>query len=154
MHSRTQSFLYHMKGKNNRTTPMRSHALTWRVSGPSRKATLSLICLVEASRPDLTSPAYSRPSHIPLWSPFTILSRNTFYYLTTCPRSLRLHCVYPVSPLCPALCPALRPASSSCHSHVLLRSPAFSHVILCLRLAFSAVLSSLECSVGSPDRNQ
>ena len=48
--------------------------VTWRVSGPSRKATLSLICLAEASRPDLASPAYSRPSRVPLRSPFTISS--------------------------------------------------------------------------------
>ena len=84
------------------------------VSGPSRKATPSLICLAEASRPDLASPTYLRPSRVPLWSPFTISSRNAFYYLTT-----RL--VTPASPL--------RPASSSRHSCIL-RHPAFSCVIL------------------------
>ena len=46
------------------------------------------------------------------------------------------HCVYP---------------AFSC---VLLHSPAFSCVILHLCLASSAVSSSLECSVGSPDRNE
>ena len=85
-----------------------------------------------------------------------ISSRNTFYYLTTHPRitasTLRLPCVSPVS--CPAsyilvsslLCPA-----SPC---VLLHSPTFSCVILRLRLASSAVSSSPERSVGSPDRNE
>ena len=112
--------------------------MTLRVSGPSRKATPSLICLAEASRPDLASPAYSRPSRVPLWSPFTISSRNAFYYLTT-----RL--VTPASPL--------RPASSSRHSCVP-RHPAFSCVILRLHLASSAVSSSLERSVSSSDRNE
>jgi hypothetical protein len=120
--------------------------MTRRVSGPSRKATPSLICLAEASRPDLASPAYSRPSRVPLRSPFTISSRNAFYYLTTRPgipaSTLRLPCVYPAS--------LLRPASPC----VLLRSPAFSCVILRLRLASSAVSSSLERSVGSSDRNE
>ena len=66
--------------------------------------------------------------------------------------SLRLPCVYPASPL--------RPASSSCHSCVLRHPafscihPAFSCVILRLCLASSAVSSSLERSVGSPDRNE
>ena len=77
---------------------------TRRVSGPSRKATPSLICLAEASRPDLASPAYSRPSRVPLQSPFMISSRNAFYYLTTRPGIT-------ASPL--------RPASSSRHSCVL-----------------------------------
>ena len=133
--------------------------VTWCVSGPSRKATLSLICLAEASQPDLTSPAYLCPSHVPLPSPFTILSRNTFYYLTTCPQitpsTLRLPCVLPC---------VLRPRLVTPASHVILRSPAFPHVLLhspafsCvtlhLCLASSAVLSSLERSIGSPDRNK
>ena len=64
----------------------------------------------------------------------------------------RNHCVYPASPL--------RPASLSRHScvprHPVLSCvhPAFSCVILRLRLASSAVSSSLEHSVGSPDRNE
>ena len=58
------------------------------------------------------------------------------------PESLRLPCVYPAS--------LLRPASPC----VLLCSPTFSCVILHLRLASSAVSSSLECSVGSPDQNK
>ena len=126
--------------------------MTRRVSGPSRKATASLICLVEASRPDLASPAYSRPSRVPLRSPFTISSRNTFYYLTTHPGITASTPRHPASPL--------RPASSSHHFCVLrhpaftLRSPAFSCVILHLHLASSAVSSSLERSVGSPDQNE
>ena len=95
--------------------------MTQRVSGPFRKATPSLFCLTEASRLDLASPAYSRPSRIPLWSPFTISSRNTFYYLTTRPgitaSTLRLPCV-----LLPCL---VTPAS-----HVTLRSPVFSCILL------------------------
>ena len=106
--------------------------MTWHVSGPSRKVTPSLICLTEASRPDLASPTYSRPSRVPLRSPFTISSRNTFYYLTTCPGIT---------------------ASTLCLPCVL-RHPAFSCVILRLRHASSAVSSSLECSVGSPDWNE
>ena len=75
------------------------------------------------------------------------------------PESLRLHCIYPASPLHPAL----RPVSLShhscvpCHpafSCVTLYSPAFSCVILCLRLASSVVSSSLERSVGFPDWNE
>ena len=68
------------------------------------------------------------------------------------PESLHLPCIYPASPL--------RPASSSRHSCVPRHPafscvhPAFSCVILRLRLASSAVSSSLERSVGSPDRNE
>ena len=112
-----------------------------RVSGPSRKATPSLICLVEALRLDLASPAYLCPSRVPLWSPFMISSQNTFSYLTTHPRitaeSLHLHCVYPVSTLhLPCIYTAstlhltLHPASLSHHSCVP-RHPAFSCVLLC-----------------------
>ena len=133
-------------------------AVTWHVSGPSRKATPSLICLAEASRPDLASPAYSRPSRVPLQSPFTISSRNAFYYLTTRPgitaSTLCLPCVYPVSTLClPCILPCvLRPRLVTPASRVTLHSPAFSCVILRLRLVSSAVSSSLEHSVGSPDQ--
>ena len=108
--------------------------------------------VLSASRPDLASPAYLRPSCVPLWSPFTISSRNTFYYLTTHPGITALPCVYPAS--CVLVSSLLRPASPC----ILLRSPrvhpAFSCVILRLRLASSVVSSSLECSVGSPDRNE
>ena len=64
------------------------------------------------------------------------------------PESLRLPCVSPAS--CVLISSLLRPASPC----VLLCSPAFSCVILRLRLAFSAVSSSLERSVGSPDWNE
>ena len=136
----------------NGTVDYKRVAMTRHVSGPSRKATPSLICLAEASRPDLASPAYSRPSHVPLRSPFTISSRNAFYYLTTCPgitvSTLRLPCISPAS--CVLVLSLLHPASPC----VLLRSPTFSCVILRLRLASSAVSSSLEHSVGSPDWNK
>ena len=105
-------------------------AMMWCVSGPSRKATLSLICLAEASRLDLASPAYSRPSRVPLQSPFTISSRNTFYYLTTRPgitaSTLRLPCIYPASTL--RLPCVLHPCLVTPVSRVTLRSPAFSCV--------------------------
>ena len=55
------------------------------------------------------------------------------------PESLRLPCVLLCSPV---------------FSCVLLHSPAFSCITLRLCLASSAVLSSLERSVGSPDRNE
>ena len=115
--------------------------LTRRVSGPSRKATPSLICLVEASRPDLASPAYSRPSRVPLRSPFTISSRNTFYYLTTRPgitaSPLHLPCVSPAS--CILVSSLLRPASPC----ILLRSP---RVLLHHLASASCVLCSLVVS--------
>ena len=48
--------------------------VTRHVSGPSRKATPSLICLAEALRPDLASPAYLRLSDLlpftPSFKPF------------------------------------------------------------------------------------
>ena len=131
------------------------------VSRPSRKATPSLICLAEASQPDLASPAYSRPFRVPLQSPFTISSRNAFYYLMTRPRitastlrlpciypasTLRLPCVYPASPLrLPCISPAscvsslLRPASPC----VLLRSP---RVLLRHLASASCVLCGLVVS--------
>ena len=66
--------------------------------------------------------------------------------------SLRLPCVspasYPVS--CILVLSLLRPVSPC----VLLCSPTFSCVILCLCLGSPTVLSSLERSVGSPDRNE
>ena len=62
----------------------------------------------------------------------------------------RNHCVYPVSTLrLPCVLPCVL------HSCLItLRSPVFSCVILRLCLASSAVSSSLECSVGSSDRNE
>ena len=140
-------------------------AMMWCVSGPSRKATLSLICIAEASQPDLASPAYSRPSTVTLHDIITkhlLLPHNVS----------RNHCVYPASPLhlpcvlhprlvTPVSRVTLRSPASPCvllrhpaFSCVLLHSPAFSCIILCLRLASSAVSLSLECSVGSSDRNK
>ena len=128
------------------------------VSRPSRKATLSLICLAEASRPDLTSPAYSCPSCVPLRSPFMISSRNTFYYLTTRPgitvSTLRLPCVYPastlrlpcVSPASP-LRPALRPCLITPASRVTLRHLASASCVLC-----GLVVSRMFCWFLRPER--
>ena len=96
------------------------------------------------------------PTRVPLRSPFTISSQNTFYYLTTRPRitasTLRLPCVYPASPL--RLPCVLHPRLVTPASRVTLRSPTFSCVILHLCLASSAVSKSLEHSVGSSDRNE
>ena len=126
--------------------------MTWRVSGPSRKATPSLICLAEASRPDLASPAYSHPSCVPLRSPFTISSRNTFYYLTTRPgitaSTLRLPCVSPVS--CVLVSSLLRPASSC----VLLRSPCvlLRHLASASCVLCGLVISRTFCRFLGPER--
>ena len=113
-------------------------AVTRRVSGPSRKATPSLICPAEASQLDLASPAYSRPSRVPLRSPFMISSRNAFYYLTTRPgitaSTLRLPCVSPAS--CVLVSSLLHPASPC----ILLRSP---HVLLRHLASASCVLCGL-----------
>ena len=117
--------------------------MTRRVSGPSRKATPSLICLTEASRPDLASPAYSHPSHVPLRSPFMISSRNAFYYLTTRPgitaSTLRLPCVSPAS--CILISSLLRPASPC----VLLRSPCVLLRSPCVLLRSPCVLLRSPC---------
>ena len=108
--------------------------------------------VLSASRKPCNRISLLPPTRIPLRSPFTISSRNTFYYLTTCPGITASTPRHPASPL--------RPASSSRHScvprHPALSCvhPAFSCVILRLRLASSAVSSSLERSVGSPDRNK
>ena len=107
------------------------------VSGPSRKATPSLICLMEASQLDLASPAYSRPSCVPLRSPFTISSQNAFYYLMTRPGIT-------ASPLRPASsCVLLRSPAFPC---ILLRSPAFPCVLLCYLASASCVLCGLVVS--------
>ena len=119
--------------------------MTRRVSGPSRKATSSLICLAEASRPDLASPTYSRPSTVTLHDIITkrlLLPHNPS----------QNHCVYPASPL--RLPCVLRPRLVTPVSRITLRSPMFSCVILHLCLASSAVSKSLECSVGSSDWNE
>ena len=117
----------------------------WCVSGPSRKATPSLICLAEASQPDLTSPAYSRPSRVPLHSPFMISSRNTFSYLTTHPEitaeSLHLPCVLPAS--YPASCVFVSSLLRSASPCILPRHPAFS----CVLLHHLASASCVSCGV-------
>ena len=112
--------------------------MTRRVSGPSRKATPSLICLAEASRPDLASPAYSRPSM------FTLHDIITKHLLLPHDPS-RNHCVYTVSTLC---LPCISPVSCIFVSSLL--RPASS----CVLLHHPAVSSSLERSVGSLDRNE
>ena len=95
--------------------------MTQRVSGPSRKATLSLICLAEASRLDLASPAYSRPSTVTLHD---IIMKHLL--LPHDPS--QNHCVYPASPLRPPC--VLRPRLVTPASRVTLCSPAFSCIPL------------------------
>ena len=123
--------------------------LTRRVSGPSRKATPSLICLMEASQPDLASPTYSCPSMFTLHDIITkhlLLPHNpSWNHCRITASTLHLPCVLPC---------VLHLCLVTLASYVLLRSPAFPCVTLCLHLVSSAVSSSLERSVGSPDWNK
>ena len=131
--------------------------------------------VLSASRKPRNRISLLPPTRIPLRSPFTISSRNAFYYLTIRPgitasplrpasssrhscilRHPAFSCVILHSPV--SSCVLLRHPAFSC---IILRSPAFSCVhpafscvILRLRLASSAVSSSLECSVSSLDRNK
>ena len=112
---------------------------TRRVSGPSRKATLRLICLVTGSHFSRLLASLPHPSTVTLHDIITkrlLLPHDLSWNHCVYPASpLRLPCVSPASPLrLPCVSPAscvlvsslLRPMSPC----VLLRSPVFPRILL------------------------
>ena len=92
------------------------------------------------------------PTRIPLRSPFTISSRNTFYYLTTRPgitaSPLHLPCVSPAS--CVLVSSLLCPASSC----ILLRSPRVPphHLVSASCVLCGLIVSRMFCRFLGPER--